>query len=114
MKISSLERHEEAVKLREAGLTYIEIGRRWGISKQRVEQIVKGNPKPPKRTFDSKVMLTGSDVAYLLGVHPNTVRRWSNKGILRTYRIGPRDDRRFKREDIDTFLKERQVGLGEQ
>lgn len=110
MAISSLDRHDEVVKLREAGLTYAEIGRRLGISKQRVEQIVKGNPKPPKRTLDSKVMLTGSDVAHLLGVHVNTVRRWSNQGILRGYRVCSRGDRRFRREDIDKFLRERQIG----
>lgn len=49
-------------------------------------------------------MLTTSDVARLLNVHINTVRRWSNQGILRTYRIGSRGDRRFQREDITSFL----------
>ena len=51
-------------------------------------------------------MLTTSDVARLLNVHMNTVRRWSNQGILRAYRIGSRGDRRFRREDIDCFLSE--------
>jgi len=51
-------------------------------------------------------MLTASDVAQLLGLHPNTVRRWSEKGILKSHRIGPRGDRRFSREDIDGFLKQ--------
>lgn len=51
-------------------------------------------------------MLTTSDVARLLNVHMNTVRRWSNQGILRAYRIGSRGDRRFRREDIDLFLSE--------
>ena len=52
-------------------------------------------------------MLTVSDVARLLSVHINTVRRWSNQGILKTYRIGSRGDRRFHGEDIDTFLLQR-------
>ena len=51
-------------------------------------------------------MLTTAGVARLLNVHINTVRRWSNRGILRAYRIGPRGDRRFKREEIDSFLTE--------
>ncbi len=51
-------------------------------------------------------MLTISEVAVLLHVHPNTVRLWSNKGLLRTYRLGYRRDRRFRPEDIDTFLRE--------
>ncbi len=105
-----MSRHNEAVKLREAGLSYAQIGHRFGVSKQRAEQIVKGTRKPPKRTLDSKGMLTGSDVAYLLGVHVNTVRRWSNQGILRGYRISSRGDRRFKREDIDKFLQESKIG----
>jgi len=104
-----MDRHDKAVRLREEGLTYAEIGRRFGVSKQRGEQIVKGNPKPPKRNPDSKVMLMPGDVARLLGIHVNTVRRWSQKGILRTYRICSRGDRRFRREDIDRFLKERQI-----
>ena len=49
-------------------------------------------------------MLTTSDVAHMLNVHINTVRRWSNQGILKTYRIGSRGDRRFDRKDIEEFL----------
>ncbi len=51
-------------------------------------------------------MLTTSDVARLLNVHINTVRRWSNQGILKAYRIGSRGDRRFREEDINSFLSE--------
>jgi excisionase family DNA binding protein len=49
-------------------------------------------------------MLTASDVARLLNVHVNTVRRWSNQGILKAYRIGSRGDRRFHETDIASFL----------
>ena len=41
-------------------------------------------------------MLTVREVARLLHVHPNTLRRWSNNGRIRAYRITPRGDRRFK------------------
>ncbi len=51
-------------------------------------------------------MLTASEVAHLLNVHINTVRRWSNRGIIKAYRIGPRGDRRFQKEDIAGFLHE--------
>ena len=49
-------------------------------------------------------MMTTSDVALLLNVHINTVRRWSNQGRLKAYRIGSRGDRRFQREDVTRFL----------
>ncbi len=97
---------DEVVKLTEAGLSYAEIGRRLGISRERARQIAKGKPTPQRLDLHSKIMLTTSDVARLLGLHVNTVRRWSRKGILKSYRISPRGDRRFKREDIDDFLKE--------
>lgn len=51
-------------------------------------------------------LLTTSDVARMLNVHINTVRRWSNQGILKTYRIGSRGDRRFREADIASFLSQ--------
>ena len=49
-------------------------------------------------------MLTVSEVARLLKVHPNSVRRWANQGLLKVYRIGRRGDRRFRVDDINQFL----------
>ena len=51
-------------------------------------------------------MLTTSEVAQILSVHMNTVRRWSNHGVLKTYRINSRGDRRFEQEDVARFLSE--------
>lgn len=55
-------------------------------------------------------LLTVREVAQLLHIHNNTVRRWSDEGIIRTYRISRRGDRRFKREDIDSFLNRHDTG----
>lgn len=52
-------------------------------------------------------MLTTSDVARILNIHINTVRRWSNQGRLKAYRIGSRGDRRFQQEDIASFLSQK-------
>jgi excisionase family DNA binding protein len=49
-------------------------------------------------------MLTVREVARLLYVHPNTLRRWSNNERIKAYRITPRGDRRFKREEVARFL----------
>ena len=51
-------------------------------------------------------MLSVHDVAHILNVHINTVRRWGNSGIVKVYRIGPRRDRRFRLEDIARLLTE--------
>ena len=51
-----------------------------------------------------EAMLTISEVAQSLNVHINTVRRWSNQGLLKAYRIGSRGDRRFHQQDITNFL----------
>ncbi len=55
-------------------------------------------------SMDSE-MLTTAEAARLLHVHPNTIRQWSNKGLLHAYRLGTRGDRRFKREEIDRFIR---------
>jgi excisionase family DNA binding protein len=49
-------------------------------------------------------MLTIAETANLLNVHINTVRRWSDQGVLKSCRIGTRGDRRFRREDIDSLV----------
>ncbi len=102
----AMARRDEVVKLRETDLNYAEIGRRLGISKQRAWQIVNGKPTVEKPDLRLKLMLTVGDVAQLLGLHANTVRRWSDTGIIKACRYGPRRDRRFRRENIDDFLKE--------
>jgi len=51
-------------------------------------------------------MLTVREVARLFHIHPNTLRRWSNNGRIKAYRITSRGDRRFKREEIAQFLAE--------
>ena len=56
------------------------------------------------RVRRDNIMWTTRDVASLLNVDMNTVRRWTNSGILKAYRVGPRRDRRFRPEDITLFL----------
>ena len=53
---------------------------------------------------NTKLMFTTRELAKFLNVHINTVRRWSDQGIIKSYRIGPRGDRRFSRDDVLGFL----------
>jgi len=55
-------------------------------------------------------MLTVSQVADLLGAHANSVRRWADMGLLPSYRIGVRGDRRFSPDEISSFLVSRKKG----
>lgn len=57
---------------------------------------------------DNKVpqLLTISEASKLLSVHPNTLRHWDRKGILKSVRFGPRKIRRFKKEDILKLLND--------
>ncbi len=91
--------------MKEGGLSFSAIGNKLGISKQRAYQISNGlnNNREVKRT--PQTMLTSSDVALLLNIHINTVRRWSNQGILSAYRVGLRGDRRFKRDDVEKLTR---------
>ena len=58
--------------------------------------------------FDShpSAMLTTNEVARQLHLHINTVRRWSDQGLIKTHRISSRGDRRYRQEDIARFLAE--------
>jgi excisionase family DNA binding protein len=51
-------------------------------------------------------LLTVSEAAEFLHVHANTLRRWSDIGLLVAYRISARGDRRFFKEDLVRFLSE--------
>ncbi|HEY8135901.1 MAG TPA: GAF domain-containing protein [Candidatus Limnocylindrales bacterium] len=49
-------------------------------------------------------LLTVSDAARMLGVHANTVRSWTDQGVLACLRINSRGDRRYARQEIARFL----------
>ena len=45
-------------------------------------------------------MLTVAEAAELLGVSKTTIRRYSNQGKLKSYRIGTGKHRRFRKKDV--------------
>ena len=50
-------------------------------------------------------LLRIKEAAEMLGVHPETLRRWDRSGKLKAIVISIRGDRRYKKEDIERFLK---------
>lgn len=48
-------------------------------------------------------MLGVKEASNRLGIHPNTLRRWADMGIIKYRRITSRGDRRFIDTDIDNF-----------
>jgi len=48
--------------------------------------------------------LTLSEAARLLGVHPSTVRAWSDKGLLPVYRTQG-GHRRYRRSEVELWAK---------
>lgn len=49
--------------------------------------------------------LTLNQACELLQVHPNTLRNWDKKGVLKAHRIGIRGIRRYKRVDLINFME---------
>jgi excisionase family DNA binding protein len=49
-------------------------------------------------------MLTAAEVAEMLHLHVNTVKRLGDRGELKYYRVCKRGDRRFLLEDVRRFL----------
>ncbi len=52
-------------------------------------------------------LLTLKEACELLKVHPNTLRQWDEKGILKAVRFGARKDRKYRKLDIEKLINNR-------
>ncbi|MFC2068062.1 sigma factor-like helix-turn-helix DNA-binding protein [Chloroflexota bacterium] len=71
-------------KLQKSGLTFAEIGRRFGLNRERVRQIVRNNKSSGniEPTLDNPdMLLTTRQAAEILNIHLYTIRR----GMIREY-----------------------------
>jgi excisionase family DNA binding protein len=68
-----------------------------GTGKRRVASNKISGPSP---------MLTLGEACRLLNIHANTLRRWSARGLVTEYRIGPGSHRRYRAEDIAALILE--------
>ena len=72
----------------------------------RIEIVVpKGNQRMGSMALNELgKMLTAAEVAEMLHLHVNTVKRLGDRGELKYYRVCKRGDRRFLLEDVRRFL----------
>ena len=49
-------------------------------------------------------LITLKQASALLQCHPNTLRKWDKKGVLKAVRFGVRGDRKYKKEDIISLI----------
>ena len=75
------------------------------VSKRRIRRIGVMQQNVALQLGVEKRLLTLREVAKILRVHPNSVRRWADNGLIRSCRIGVRGDRRFMVEDIHSYLE---------
>ncbi len=54
-------------------------------------------------------LLRIKEAAEMLGVNPETLRRWDNDGRLKAVRTGKRGDRRYKLEDLQKILDDKKI-----
>lgn len=79
-------------------------------ARARRRRVVETREQLVERLLDPT--LTLQEAALLLGVCPTTVRRYTNRGILKCFRT-PGNQRRFKLSDILEFMERRETAEGE-
>lgn len=99
--------HKWANDLKKKGSSHTEIRRKLGLNREQVTQLFSSHVRTNKTISPENQILTSSAASALLKVHINTLRRWSNMGILPCYRIGVRGDRRYRRSDLIDFARKR-------
>ena len=62
-------------------------------------------------SYSPSKMLTVEEVAYVLSLHPSTIRRWRQRGRLKSYLISNEGCVRFKISDVVRIMKFRRRHL---
>ena len=58
---------------------------------------------------NEKKLLTIKKTAELLGVNPDTLRNWEKEGKIKPLRIGTRQDRKYRPEDIEKIIDDKGI-----
>src|SRR5437762_2418663 len=62
----------------------------------------------PSGSAESDLVRVG-EAAEILGVHPNSVRYYGQRGDIPEHRVGRRRDRRYRRADVEAFARVREL-----
>jgi len=54
---------------------------------------------------DIPKLITIRQAAEILSVHVETLRRWDKSGKLKAVKINSRGDRRYEKQEIENFIK---------
>lgn len=116
--VQSGTRIERIMSLSKEGKSPSAIATEVKCSRQYVHQALHGKTKTKPETEPRKPeyeeLLTVSEAARFLRVTANTMRRWGESGVIDSYRIGPRKDRRFKRTEVLDYLGSCKVNRGDE
>jgi transposase len=106
----SMKTRDRIIALHKRGLANTEIAQIVGVSRQRVWVVL--HPKENNRGHSISAAVSSASkkvqtspmsiagVAAILGVHTNTIRRWSDEGLIPCFRLGPRQDRKFEPQSV--------------
>lgn len=57
-----------------------------------------------KKIEETPDLLSIGEVSKLFNIHPDTLRNWERSGELVPLRLGPRKDRKYRKQDIETIV----------
>jgi excisionase family DNA binding protein len=60
-----------------------------------------------KQNSKETKLISLREAARILGVNPQTLRRWDDANKLKAVRVGSRNDRKYKAEDIIKMLEQK-------
>jgi len=60
-----------------------------------------------KQNSKETKLISLREAARILGVNPQTLRRWDDANKLKAVRVGSRNDRKYKAEDVIKMLEQK-------
>src|SRR5437899_7508817 len=62
-----------------------------------------------RKIMKNSTLLNIGQVSQIFGIHQDTLRNWEKNGILTPLRVGPRQDRKYRQEDIEKIAGQKSL-----